>query len=143
MVQNEKKICLSHSISQEPHIIEFSFIVLMCKMIISPGVFFSFSKFWFFILLEGKRAKNSTKWPKIQLISQEPYIIWLSFVVHKCKMIIYLQAFVFFFKCFQNFDASGCQEDKSTKNDPKWQKTVFCTLYHRNHHMIFIYGTHV
>ena len=53
MVQNDKKICLSHSISQEPYIIWLSFTVHMCKMIISPRVFFSFSKFWFFGLLGG------------------------------------------------------------------------------------------
>ena len=35
----------------------------VCKMIISPGVFFSFlKKFWFLGLLGGKRTKNSPKW---------------------------------------------------------------------------------
>ena len=29
---------------------------------ISPSIFFIFSKFWFFRLLGGKRAKNSPKW---------------------------------------------------------------------------------
>ena len=49
-VQNYYPSC---SISQESCIIWFSFMVLMCKLIISPGMFFSFSKFWFFGLLEG------------------------------------------------------------------------------------------
>ena len=47
MVQNENKFCLSRSISQESYIIWFWFKVLMCKMIISPGIFFIFWKFWF------------------------------------------------------------------------------------------------
>ena len=41
-----------------------SIMVHMCKMIISLGVFFIFSKFWFFGLLGGKMAKNGPKWQK-------------------------------------------------------------------------------
>ena len=65
-----------------------------------------FSKFWFLGLLGGKRAKNGPKWQKIisRSISQEPYIILLSFIVHMCKMIISPEAFLF----FQNFDILGC-----------------------------------
>ena len=40
-----------NSISQESYIIWFLFMVLMCKIIISPGDVFIFSKFWFFGLL--------------------------------------------------------------------------------------------
>ena len=61
-ILSEKKFCLSHSICLEPYIIWFSFMVHMCKMIISPGVFFIFSKFWFFRLLGGSKGK---KWPKM------------------------------------------------------------------------------
>ena len=64
MVQNDKKLCLLCSISQESYIIWFSFMALMFKMIIPPGVFFIFSKFWFSGLLGGKRAKNGPKWQK-------------------------------------------------------------------------------
>ena len=46
-VQNDKKSCPSHSISQEPYIIWPLFMVHICKMIISSNVFFIFSKFWF------------------------------------------------------------------------------------------------
>ena len=52
-----KKFCLLHSISQEPYT-WFSFMVHMCKLIISPGAFFIFSKFLFSRLL-GKNDKNS------------------------------------------------------------------------------------
>ena len=52
-IQNDKKFCLSCSISQEPFIIWLPFMVHMCQMIISPCNFFIFSKFWFFGLLGG------------------------------------------------------------------------------------------
>ena len=49
LVQNDKKLCPLHLISQEPYIIWLSFMVHMCKMIMSPGLFFVFFKiliFW-------------------------------------------------------------------------------------------------
>ena len=65
-VQNDKKLCLLHSISQEPFIIWLSFMVQMCKMIISPGVFFSF-KVLIFGVVRG--LKGHKKWPKMTKIS--------------------------------------------------------------------------
>ena len=103
MVQNGKKLSLLRSISQESHI-WFLFMVLLCKMIISPGVFFIFSKFWFFVLLEGSKDK---KWPKMTknfvlctsyLRSQKPFIMWSWFIVHICKRIISLGVFYIFSK---------------------------------------------
>ena len=47
-VQNNKKFCPYCSISQEPYIMWLSFMLHMCKMIISPGSFFIILKFWFF-----------------------------------------------------------------------------------------------
>ena len=47
MVQNVKKFCLSRLVSQEPYIIWLSFMLHLCKMIISPGAFFIFLRFWF------------------------------------------------------------------------------------------------
>ena len=58
-VKNDKKFCFSRSVSQDSYIIWLSFMVHMCKVVISPGLFFIFSNFWFFI--------------------------WLSFMVHMCK----------------------------------------------------------
>ena len=52
-VKSDKKFCLSHFLSQELCIIWLSFVVHLCKIIISPAVFFIFSKFWFFGLLRG------------------------------------------------------------------------------------------
>ena len=56
----------------------------------NPGFFFSFSKFWFFRWgVKGqKTVQNDKKLCLSLFISQEPYIIWLSFMVHMCKMII-------------------------------------------------------
>ena len=65
VVQNDKKFCPSCSIFQEPYIIWLSFMVRMCKMMISSGFFFIFSKFWFVGFLGGKTAKYGWKWNKI------------------------------------------------------------------------------
>ena len=62
MFQNDKKFHLLYSISQEPYMIWLSFMVYVCKMIISPGMFFIFAKFWFFDLLSVKKGKNGPKW---------------------------------------------------------------------------------
>ena len=64
-----KKLSLSCLVSQETYIIWFKFMVYVCKMIISPGGFFIFSKFWFFGLLGDKRAKNCPKWQKIPSVA--------------------------------------------------------------------------
>ena len=86
IVQNYKKFCRSCSISQEPHI-WLSFMVHICKMIISPGVFLVvFQNFDFLGCQEGWKGK---KMPKMTiffclsgLIFQELYIIWSSYMVH-------------------------------------------------------------
>ena len=114
MVQNEKEFCLSHPMSQESCIIWSWFMVLRGKIIISPGVVFIFSKCLVSGLLGGggrgggvkeqKIAENDKKFCLLHLISQEPYIIWSSFVVHKCEMVT--SPSVFFI--FQNFDFLDC-----------------------------------
>ena len=43
----QKVVCLLHLIFQESYIIWSSFMVQMCKRMISPGILFVFSKFWF------------------------------------------------------------------------------------------------
>ena len=49
MAQNDKKFCLLHSVCQESYHLWLWFLEHMCKMI-SPAIFFIFSKFWFFRL---------------------------------------------------------------------------------------------
>ena len=123
MAQNEKKLCLSCSISQEPYIIWFLFMVHLCKMIISPGVFFFFSKFWFSGLLKGvkgqKIVQNVKKFCLLRSISQGPYIIWSSFVVCKCRMMMSPGGFFMFFKIliFQNF--RRVKGEKMAQHDKK------------------------
>ena len=92
--------CLSRLIFQEPYIIWSSFMVHMCKKIISPCMFFIFSKFWFSGSLVGKRAKKAQNDEKFWLshsVSQEPYVIWLWFLV-QCVKWWYLQQLAFFSK---------------------------------------------
>ena len=108
MNQNDKKFYPSCSISQEPCIIWMSFMVHLCKMIISRGVFLIFFKImicWVIRWVKGQKMnQNDKKFYPSCSISQEPYIIWLSFMVHVCKMIISPCAFFIFL----NFDFSGC-----------------------------------
>ena len=56
MVQNDKKFHLSHFISQEPYIIQLSFMVHLCEMM-SPGVFFQFFKILIFQVNRVKEQK--------------------------------------------------------------------------------------
>ena len=103
MVQNDKKLCPWCSISQEPYIMWLSFMVHLCKMIISRGIFYIFSKFWISGSLGGKRVKNGSKWQKFSLsysISQELYILWLWFLVRASKMIFVASSFIFSKFCF-------------------------------------------
>ena len=79
VVQNDKDSIMSHFISQEPFIIWFSFILQMCKMVISPGVFFNFKSLIFWVV-RGLKWQKMVQYDKdfclLHLIFQEPYIIW-------------------------------------------------------------------
>ena len=66
MVQNDKKLCLSCSISQERYIIWLSLMVQMCKMIISPGVFFNV-KILIFKVVKGLKGQKVPKMMKISV----------------------------------------------------------------------------
>ena len=102
---------LSRLVSQEPYIIWLlfmshlrkmiwlSFMLQLCKMIISPGGFLIFSKFWCSGILWGWKGKKRSKMTKkiclLHCVSQEPYIIWLLFMVHICKMMSSSAFFIF------------------------------------------------
>ena len=101
-----------HTISKEQYSI-WSWLIHLCKMMISPGIFFSFSNFFIFWVVRGvkeqKTFQNDKKFSPSRFISQEPrhlwhsisqepYIIWLSFMVHMCKMIISPEVFFIFSK---------------------------------------------
>ena len=69
---------MAHSISQEPYIIRFLFLVHMYKVIISAGVFFHFFKtFVFWVVRENEKAK---KGPKCQ--KNLPAMIHISGTIH-------------------------------------------------------------
>ena len=132
MVQNETKILsVVLHISGIIHHLIFDFYSWYSSKI-SPGVFLPFSKFWYSGLLggrgQGKRAKSSPKWQKKclpHLLSQEPYIKWSSFVVHKCKIITSPVVF-FIFSKFWFFRLLGGSKGK------KWP-IITNNLYLRNH----------
>ena len=114
------------------------FMVNMCRMIISLGFYFIFSKFWFFGLLGGKRAKDSPKWQNIMSVALH---IWGTMhymtVIYVCKMII--SSGIFFI--FSKFWFSGSIGGKSAKNSPAWQKTLPVALHISR--TIIIYGENV
>ena len=100
--QKIMSVCLPVSISQEAYIVWLWFLVHICKMMTFPKKFFVFSKFWFFRLLgrqEGKKkmVQNDKKLCLFHSITQEPYLIWLWFLVDRCKMMIYPGVFLYFF----------------------------------------------
>ena len=139
MAQNDKKFCLLHFISQESYTIWFPFMVHFCEMVISPGCFFHFFKILIFWVVKGQEMVQNDK--KLCLpcsISQEPYIICFSFMVHMCKIWA-------IFSFFQNFDFLGCYGSKRAKNSPKWQKIMSVWLHISGtiYHMIIICGLQV
>ena len=92
MVQTYKKFSLPRTVSQKSYIIWLSFVVNKCKMIISPGFFSFFENFDFQVVrrVKGQKiAQNDQKLCPSCLISQEPYIVWSSFMSDRCKRIIY------------------------------------------------------
>ena len=105
-----------------------SFMVLVCKMTVSPGVIFIFFKIWFSGIFCLSRS-----------ISKEWYIS--SFVVHKWKMIISPGIFFYFFKILIFWVARRVKGQKMAKS----QKTLSFVLYISGtiHHMILIYEAHV
>ena len=122
------------AISQEHYSI-WLFLVPLCKMMISPGLFFHFLKiliFWVVSVEQGqKMAQNDKKLHLLRFISQEPYIKWLSFMVHLCEMMI---SPGFFFFIFWKFWFFRLLVGNKVKKWPKMTKNyISCTLYLRNH----------
>ena len=110
IVQNDKKFCLSCSVSQEPYIIWLSFMVHLCKMIISPVVFFIFSKYWFLGLLRGKKGKERSEMTK-NFVRCTPYLrnhtsygchLWYTYVKWQ-----YVLVFFFIFSKFWFYGSIG------------------------------------
>ena len=101
-----------------------SFIVHMCKMIITPGSFFIFFKILIFWVVKGKKTvQNDKKFFPLHSMSQEQYIIWLSFMIHVCKMIISSGVFLYFHNLIF-WVHRGVKGQKTVQNDKK-----FCLLH--------------
>ena len=107
-VQNDKKFCLLDSISQEQYIIWLSFMVQMCKMMMSQGVFSFFQNFDFLGYYGSKREKKWSKMTKNSIFCA-PYLrnhtscdwqLWYAFVK-------WLISPGIFFSFFQNLDFLG------------------------------------
>ena len=128
MVQNDKKLSPLCSISQKPYIVWLLFMVHIFKMVISPGVLFLLFKILIFWVIRGvkgqKMTQNDKKFCQAHLVSQEPYIIWLSFMVNMCEMII---SPVGFFS-FSKFWFFGVVRGVKCKKQSKMTK-MFCLLH--------------
>ena len=102
-IQNDKKSCLLHSVSQEPYIIWLSLMVHLC--IGNDNIFKCFFHFFKILIFRVVRRRLKGKKPskmKKNSVWCTPYlrnhIIWLSFMVHICKMIISSGVFDIFLK---------------------------------------------
>ena len=111
--------------------------VHLCKMI-SPRVFF-FSFFLYIFIFwavrgskRAKMAQNDKKLCLLHFLSQEPYIIWLSFMLLHLWYSCVKWHTQEFFSFFQSFDFWDCYGGKRTKNSPKWQNSVCCAWYLKN-----------
>ena len=112
----------------------FSFMVHICKMIISMGIFLYFFRTFILWVIRGlkeqKIVPNDKTFCLSRSISQETCIMWSSFVVCKCKMITSSGAFFYFFILWF-FRLSGGSKGKEW---PKMTKNSVCrALYLRNH----------
>ena len=116
---------------------------------ISTFFFFHFFKtliFWVVSWVNGQKPVQTTKhfFCLLHSISQEPYLIWLSFVVNMCNLIICQGVFFIFLKIW----FSGSRGQKSAQNDETFcqspsisQKPYIIIIYGAN--IIVIYGANV
>ena len=109
MVQNDKKLCLLCSISQEPYIMWLLFMVQMCKMIISPGIFFNI-KILIFYIVKGLKEQKMAQMAKISVHCTLYFRNHISYGLHLWYTCMYKRIispvifFIFFFKDFDFLD---------------------------------------
>ena len=116
------------------------FMTQLCKMMISPGIFFLSLIFW---VIRGVKEQTWSKIRKLlsYSVSLEPYIMWFLFMVHMCKMLISPHYFFIFSKfCFFELGGVG---GKREKNGPKLEKILSVTLHISGtiHHDIHLWYT--
>ena len=160
VAQNEiQELHPSRATSQEQYSLRSWFLLHLCKMMISSGVLFIFLYFHFWAVrgVKGqKMTQDDKKISLLQLISQEPYIIWfsfdMSFMVHiwfisqesytsydfdlwySCLKWKYLHGcFSFLKKCWFSGlweEGGGGKMEKIAQTD---KNSVCCAWYLRNH----------
>ena len=131
MAKDDKKICLLQLISQDPYIIWLSFMVHLCKMIISSGAFFIFSKM----------TQNDKKFCLSCLIYQEPYIMIVI-----CGTQVYndnISRHLFIFSKFWFFGLLGGSKGKTKAQNDKKNLSFALYISGTIHHMTLIYGAHM
>ena len=114
-----RKNSVWYSVSWEPYIKWFPFLVHMCKMI-SPGIFFHFFKILILQVVSGvkghKMAQNEKKvLPVLFHISGTIHPMRLPFMLHMYKMIISPGVF-YFFKNLVFWGSKSKKWPKMTKN---------------------------
>ena len=113
MAQNDKNSVCHTSYLRNHNCLLWSTCV---KWLYISRIFFYFLKmliFWVAIGVKGqKMTQHEKKFCLLYSIYQEPYIIWLSFVVHMFKMIISLVVF-FRFSKFWFFRLLGGSKSKT------------------------------
>ena len=118
--QNEKLKLHPRTISQEQYSIWSWFLIQLCKMMISPGFFHFFKILIFQVINGGKREKMTQDDKKFCLlcsISLEPYTIWLSFMLHLCKMMIPPGVLFIFFEILIFWVVRRVKGQKMVQND--------------------------
>ena len=116
------KSCLSHSISEEPYIIWLSFMVHMCKMVISPGVFFHFYKIFIFQIVRGVKGQNL-----VQNNKKFSVTLRISGTIHHMNVIYgthmwnnnISRYFFHFWKKFFPWVVRGLKGQKTAQNEKK------------------------
>ena len=126
--QNEKwqlhPLC---AISQEQYSIWSSFLVHLCKMMMSLDIVSVFSKFWFFRLLGGWKGKKWSKMTKNSVCHAQYLGNHISYECHLWYTFVKWYLHVFF-SFFQNVDflvSWGENRQKTVQNNKKFYLSCF------------------
>ena len=136
MVQNDKTIVCYVPYLRNHTSYDCSFWYTCVKWYYLQGVFFHFFKILIFCVVRGvkgqKMVQNGKQFCPSRLISQEPYIIWLSFSVHCYKMMISSGVSFIFSKLWFSGSIGGGW-GKRAKDGPGWKNSACHAQYLKNH----------
>ena len=123
----------------------FIYSTLVCITIISWSILHILNILIFWVVRRVKVQKivqNDKKICLSRFKSHEPHIIWLSFVVHKCKVIISPRVFSIFFKILIFQVVRRVKVQKMARNDKNLCQSCLY-ISGTTHYMNFSYGTNV